>query len=674
MSKSHQTSGYSWLSSSEDELADPCKRRRILVVEDEALVAADLEARLEVLGFEVCGVADTCDSAITDARDLQPDLVLMDINLIGPRDGIDAAVEIRKSSGIPIIFITAYADDATLARIRPADPFGYIVKPFAQRDLKTTIEVAFYRKQAEVQRSNMEGWLAITLSSIGDGVIATDLDRKVKFINPMAAGITGWMRGTALGRNITEVFALRKGGKDISISDLLDLAFKRRATTYLEEGHSLVLKDGRTLPVADSIALIRDDRGAISGWVINFRDVTALFATEVEGPRIEMKLIEAERRETLSNLAGGVAHGFNNLLHVIVTGSSLSRAILDELRGAEDLRQLRELLDHIEGAADKGAHLCDQLLAFAGRKGLETKNIALTAFIRDASDLLGTTVAKNANLVFDLADELPLIRADVSQLQQVLMNLVINASEALEGKPGSIAIATDRLKADATSFSQYQIGRDLPAGDYVLLKVTDTGCGMSPDFAARIFDPFFTTKSIGRGLGMAAVAGIIRSLGSALRVESTIGRGTSFQVALPSVNTELGELPAIRAFKSAWKWSGTALLVDDEPAIRTTCGLLLKHLGFTVESAENGREALAMVRKKQGHYRFVCMDIIMPEMSGHAAFKAMRAEFPALPIILMSGYIEDSDGELFDEEQPTAVLQKPFSRQDLTDLLSRILT
>jgi len=340
----------------------------------------------------------------------------------------------------------------------------------------------------------------------------------------------------------------------------------------------------------------------------------------------------------------------------------------------QDIRQLRELLDHIEGAADKGAHLCDQLLAFAGRKGLETKNIALTAFIRDASDLLGTTVAKNANLVFDLADELPLIRADVSQLQQVLMNLVINASEALEGKPGSIAIATDRLKADATSFSQYQIGRDLPAGDYVLLKVTDTGCGMSPDFAARIFDPFFTTKSIGRGLGMAAVAGIIRSLGSALRVESTIGRGTSFQVALPSVNTELGELPAIRAFKSAWKWSGTALLVDDEPAIRTTCGLLLKHLGFTVESAENGREALAMVRKKQGHYRFVCMDIIMPEMSGHAAFKAMRAEFPALPIILMSGYIEDSDGELFDEEQPTAVLQKPFSRQDLTDLLSRILT
>jgi PAS domain S-box-containing protein len=391
-------------------------RRRILVVEDEALVAADLEARLEALGFNVCGIADTCDDAIADARAMQPDLVLMDINLIGPRDGIEAAVEIRRSCGIPIIFITAYADDATLARIGPSDPFGYIVKPFAERDLRVAIEVAFFRKQAEVQRSAMESWLSSTLSSIGDGVIATDLDHKIQFINPIAAGMTGWVRGAALGRHITEVFALRKDGKDISASHLLDLAFSKRATTHLEDGHSLVLRDGRSLPVADSIALIRDDRETITGWVINFRGVTALFATEPE--------------PTLSEVA--------------------------------------------------------------------------------------------------------------------LMT-------------------------------------------------------------------------------------------------------------------------------SGWKGSGPALLVDDEPTVRTACGLLLKHLGFDVELAENGRKALAMVRMNQGHYRFVCMDMMMPEMSGREAFKTIREEFPALPIILMSGYAESPDGVIFDEEQPTAILLKPFSKQDLTDLLARIL-
>jgi PAS domain S-box-containing protein len=341
-------------------------------------------------------------------------MVLMDINLIGPRDGIDAAIEIRETSNIPVIFLTAYADDATLARIRPADPFGYIIKPFAERELRAALEVAFCRKEAESQRSSMEHWLAITLSSLGDGVIATDLDGKVKFINPVAAVMTGWIRSAALGRNIAEVFALQKQGNSISVNELLDLAFKEGTTTYLEDGHSLVLQDGRILPVADSIALIRDDRATISGWVINFRGVTALIAAGME-----------ERR--------------------------------------------------------------------------------------------------------------------------------------------------------------------------------------------------------------------------------------------PKVGSN-----------RRWKGSGAVLLVDDEPAIRIACGLLLKNLGLNVESAGSGREALSMVRKNQGHYRFVCMDMIMPEMSGREAFKAIRAEFPELPVILMSGYAEDLD-DTFEGEQLTAFLRKPFSKQDLTDLLLRIL-
>jgi CheY-like chemotaxis protein len=288
-------------------------------------------------------------------------------------------------------------------------------------------------------------------------------------------------------------------------------------------------------------------------------------------------------------------------------------------------------------------------------------------------ELLGATVAKNAKLVFDLANDLPLIRADVGQLQQLLMNLVVNASESLESRPGRIVVGTTRLEADAGYFSRCQIGRDLPAGVYVVLKVTDTGCGMSAEFAARIFDPFFTSKYIGRGLGLAAVAGIVRSLGGALYVDSTIGQGSSFEVAFPSVGTELSDRHPEVGSKYAWKWSGSVLLVDDDAAVRTTCCLLLKSLGFDVESAESGRQALAMVRKNQGRYLFVCMDMMMPEMSGRDACKAVRAEFPSLPIILMSGYTEDLEDGLFDREQATAFLRKPFSKQDLIFLLLRIL-
>jgi two-component system, cell cycle sensor histidine kinase and response regulator CckA len=661
------------MSTSADALVPPPTRRRILVVEDEALVAADLEERLEVLGFEVCGVADSCEGAIADANALQPDLVLMDINLIGPRDGIDAAIEIHETSNIPVIFLTAYADDATLARIRPADPFGYIVKPFAERELKATLEVAFFRKQAEARRSNMEHWLAITLSSIGDGVIATDLDGKIKFINPTAAGMTGWIRSAALGRNITEVFALQKHGNNISVHELLDRAFKGGTTTYLEGGHSLVLKDGRTLPVADSIALIRDDRETISGWVINFRDVTAVTAPGVEGNQVDDNLIAAQKRGTLGILAGGVAHDFNNLLHIVFMGTSLGRALLDELGGGEDLHRMGELFDHIEIAADKGANLCDQLLAYAGQQLRSPKNIELTGFIRDAMEQLGATVAKNAELVFELANDLPLIRADVGQFRQVVVNLVANASEALEGRAGRIIVETSRVETDAAFFSRCQIGGDLPDGVYVVLTVTDTGRGMSPEFTARIFDPFFTSKYIGRGSGLAAVAGIVRSLGGSLYVESTVGRGTRFEVAFPPGVIELFDRHPEVVSKRAWKGSGPVLVVDDEPAVRTACCLLLNNLGLDVESAENGSEALAMVSKNQGRYRFVCLDMMMPVMSGRDAYKAIRAEFPALPIILMSGYTEDLDDGLFAEKQPTAFLHKPFSKQDLTDLLSRIL-
>ena len=506
------------------------------MVEDEAVVAADIEQRLQALGFDVCGIADTCEGAISETDALQPDLVLMDIHLIGAGDGVHAATKIRESSGIPVVFLTAHADDATLTRISAAAPFGFILKPFAERELKATIEVAFYRQRAEIQLSASERWLVTTLSSMGDGVIATDLQGKIKFINPMAEGMTGWIRDTALGRDIIDVFALERHGRHISVADLLALALREGAAIYLKSGHFLVVRDGRKLRVADSIALIRDEREAITGWVINFRDVTAVIEAELEEKRLEQKTNEAQRLQTLTLMAGRAARDFNNLLYLIATGTSIGRAILDEL-GGEALKRFREQLDRIDGAADEGAKLCSQLLAYAGQVRLTLGIVDLNALTRAALEAFERNADGNTRLVVDLALDLPMICADAGQLQQIITNLIMNASEALQGGPGSVVVQTTRLNADAGFFSQCQVGSDLPPGKYVLLKITDTGCGMPPELMTRIFDPFFSTKSQGRGLALAATAGIVTSLGGALRVESNVGQGTCFELALPAVDS-----------------------------------------------------------------------------------------------------------------------------------------
>ena len=275
-------------------------KHKILIVEDEALVAADLEERLNNLGYEVCGLADTGEGAVSDARSLRPDLVLMDIHLIGEKDGIEAACLIREANNIPVIFLTAHADDVTLSRIGLAEPFGYALKPFDERELKASIEVALNRQQAESRLKEMERWLATTLDSIGDGVIATELEGNIKFINPAAQELVGWPRYEALGRNVTEVFVFEKEGSIVPARGWLDHAFQRGVPIRFDEGHFLKARDGKRFQVSGSVSAIRDDDSINTGWVIIFRDVSALLEAKNERKRIEEKMREAQRLESLA--------------------------------------------------------------------------------------------------------------------------------------------------------------------------------------------------------------------------------------------------------------------------------------------------------------------------------------------------------------------------------------
>ena len=638
---------------------------RVLIVEDESLVALDIEERLLKLGYGVAGVVDNGADALRLARAFKVDLVLMDIHISGDLDGIQTAETLRETADIPVVFLTAHADEATLLRAGETEPFGYILKPFDERELRATIQMAQYRHRAEGRLRKMERWLATTLSSIGDGVIATDSEGRITFINAMAEALSSWTRGQALGRHLSEVFAITTpDGPDETI-DLMDRAMIDGATVYLGEGRSLRTRDGRLVPIDDSLAPIRDNAGSITGCVVIFRDNTAQLAAEKTRLELEVKMQEAQRLESLGVLSSGIAHDFNNLLVAVTCGASLARA----LTPADS--PLIPCLRGIEEAGERAGLLCKQMLAYAGKGHRALHPLDLSAFTRDTAQLLQASVHRSATLVMDLAEGMPMLRGDPSQIQQIIMNFVINGSEALGEQGGTLTVRTGLFHASREFLSGCRIGAELDEGEYLLLDVTDTGHGMTPEVLAHIFDPFFTTKFTGRGLGLAAISGIVRTHGGALAVESSPGKGSTFRVLFAPIKEAVAEAPA--APDLSWRGSGRALVIDDELAIRLAGSAVLRHLGFEVETAEDGLQGVDKATAAGGDYRVILLDLTMPKLDGHAAFRAIREKLPDVPVLLMSGYSDQQAASLFKLGGPMDFIQKPFTLADLIAKLQPLM-
>jgi len=640
---------------------------RVFIVEDESLVAMDLEERLTKLGYYVRGMADNGVDALSSIMAQKVDLVLMDIHLRNGIDGVDVAADLRKRTDVPVIFVTAHADEATLRRAGQAEPFGYVLKPFDERELQATIEMALYRHRAETRLRKVERWLATTLRSIGDGVIATDDQGRITLINPLAESVTGWSAFEAIGRPLEDVFAIYGEGEENETPSFYNEAMKAGVTIHLGENKSLRAKDGTRVHVDDSISPIRDDEGVITGCVVVFRDCTHSRQLEEERRRLETKMQETQRLESLGVLAAGIAHDFNNLLTVVTMNASLAKTFVEK-----ESRAMRSLID-IQAAAERAAQLCNQMLAYAGQGAICIEEINLNDLTRDTVQLLTTAISKKTLLTLDLGESIPAMSGDRSQLQQVIMNLVINASESLQDMPGKIKLKTRYQHVERAKLMHCRGGVSLAEGDYIMIEVKDTGSGMPPEVLARIFDPFFTTKFTGRGLGLAAVIGIVRTHGGDLSVESIAGAGTTFRIYLPASTATTETVVTQDVESSNWLGSGYALIVDDEVTIRAAGHAVLSHLGFQVELAEDGMRGLEKILRQAVDYRVVLLDLTMPNLDGREVYKIVRERMPHLPIIIMSGYSSQQATELMNDGGPTSFIQKPFSVNAIKEKLVALL-
>jgi PAS domain S-box-containing protein len=403
--------------------------------------------------------------------------------------------------------------------------------------------------------------------------------------------------------------------------------------------------------------------------VTTIRDITERKRIEAEQRALGERVRQTQRLESLAVLAGGVAHDFNNILTVISNGVALAK------RDAGIDSASAPYWDAMALAAERAGDLCRQMLAYAGEGRLLTEAIDLNALVHEMAFMLDVSITKKATLVRELTPTRPILLGDATQIRQIVLNLVLNASEATAGSAGTITVTTGSGTYDAADFARSAAGGEPRPGPYVWLEVRDDGIGMDRPTAAQMFDPFFTTKFVGRGLGMAAVLGIVRSHGGAIDVESRLGQGTRVRVFFPAFkpDTVAAALPQARPAAEGSPPAGLVLVVDDEKNIRVTTELLLREMGFDVILARDGAEAIAAYRAHGGRIGAVLLDLTMPVMDGRETMKELRLMAPSLPVILTSGrgsaQLEDAPLELV----PDAVLPKPYLPEVLFATLRRVL-
>ena len=429
-------------------------------------------------------------------------------------------------------------------------------------------------------------------------------------------------------------------------SQKLDVEYRLRAA---DNSYRRILSRG---------AALRDATGQATRVVGSHADVT-------ERREAEAALAARQRTESLGLLAGGIAHDFNNLLAVLQGNVSVVRAQV-----AKPSSDVREALDDLDAAVARASDLTTRLLAYSGRGRFVVRPVDLTALGREMARLLGSSVPSNVRIDTAFESNLPAVEADAAQMQQLWINLFTNAVDAIGSARGTVTMRT-RLEVTTQDTPPPIAGEpSIPPGRYVVVEVSDDGEGMTSETRSRMFDPFFTTKTRGRGLGMSAMLGILRAHRAGVRIVTAPGNGTTFTVLLPAGTGAPGVVPeSLPSPSQRPSASRRVLLADDEPLLRTTLGRMLERLGFAVDVVSNGREAIERLDAAPTPFDLVLVDLTMPEVDGRGVLAHVREKWPALPVILMSGYTEEASSNV----PHMMFLNKPFDARMLEESVRRML-
>ncbi len=495
-----------------------------------------------------------------------------------------------------------------------------------------------------------------------DLVWRCDAEGRYTFLNKAWERAFGYALDEMLGRPFTDFMSPGQAARDRSTFARL-LAETGRIDGY-ETVHRR--KDGTPVHLVFNATPFQDEAGRIVGTQGTAHDVTERRRLEEERLSLERQLLHAQKLESLGVLAGGIAHDFNNLLMAILGNADLAMAAVD--RGSPAY----ESLAAINQATARAADLARQMLAYAGRGRFVVGPVDLNELLAEMLHMLEVSVSKRAALRLRPHRPLPTVEADATQLRQVVMNLVINASEAIGEQDGIIAVSTGVRACDHAYLKAIWPERELPEGPYVELEVADTGCGMARETLERLFDPFFSTKFAGRGLGMSAVLGIVRGHHGAITVDSVPGQGTTFRVLLPASAKAAAQGGAGRV-RGDWSGAGKVLLVDDEASVREVGARMLRALGFTPVTAGDGVEGLEAFRREPGAFAAVILDLTMPRLGGEACFRELRRLSPDARVLIASGFGEQEVAQLA-VEGLAGFIAKPYALSTLREALRRALS
>ena len=426
--------------------------------------------------------------------------------------------------------------------------------------------------------------------------------------------------------------------------------------------------DGTIRWIEDSGAAVINSDGRVVRINGVAKDITARKSSERDKRLLNERVQSAQKLESLAVLAGGVAHDFNNLLVGILGHADL--ALMDLPLGSP----ARSNLEAIEIAAQRAADLARQMLAYSGRGQFIVDQLDLRNLVEEISHLLETTVSKKVKIKYTFDHRTPAVEGDSTQIRQVLMNLLTNASEAIDDRPGVISIATGFVDCDAQYLNQSGLDHEPAPGRYAFVEVSDTGCGMDEETRRKIFDPFFSTKFTGRGLGLAAVLGIVKGHNGAVQVDSERDKGTSFRVLLPAAEDMVSPKPPTVSTPGSGKHSGTVLVVDDEEAVRVVSTHMLRRVGYEVLTAEDGQQAIKVFADKPGQIDCVLLDLAMPNLDGQETLRELRLIQPDVKVLLSSGYNEQDAINRYAGMHLADFIQKPYSSTDLVDAVDKVLS